>query len=234
MNDWGDLEEGHGLSRFQVDLPVAIRLSQAFLSWLQGDPDRGSNLAGRAIDRAADLDHMISLGNAISLAALPIAFVEGNLETASQLQRQLAEVGRRESVGIYEGTAIFFEGAIQSARGDKAGFSLMQDSITGLLRGGWRARVPFYRSLLAEAYIAAGEMQLAENSLRAVLSEIGIREERWWHPDLWRVAAMIEAGNARRDMAIRYLQKSLDCARTIGAGAATKRTQLAMAALDLR
>lgn len=234
MGEWGHLEEGHGLSRFQVDLPVGIRLSQAFLFWLQGDPDRASSLASRAIDRAADIDHMISLGNAISLAALPIAFVEGDLETASQLQRQLADVSRRESVGIYEGAATFFDGAIQSARGDEAGFTLMQDSIARLLRGSWRARVPFYRSLLAEAYIAVGEMQLAENSLRAVLGEIGIREERWWHPDLWRVAGMIEAGRARPHQAMRYFQKSLNSALAMGAGAATKRTQLAMATTDLR
>lgn len=234
MNDWGHLEEGHGLSRFQVDLPAGIRLSQAFLSWLQGDSNRAADLASRAIDRAVDLDHMISLGNAISLAGLPIAFVDGNLETASQLQRQLTEVSRRESVGIYEGTATFFAGAIQSARGDKAGFTLMRDSIAALLRGSWRARVPFYRSLLAEAYIAAGEMQLAENTLRAVLGEIGIREERWCHPDLWRVAGMIEAGNARPYQAKRYFQKSLDSAIVMGAGAATKRTQLAMGAADVR
>ena len=234
MNDWGHVKEGYGLSRFQVDLPAGIRLSLALVSWLRGDSDRASDLASLAIERAVDLDHMISLGNAISLAGLPIAFVDGNLETASQLQLQLADVSRRESVGIYEGTATFFAGAIQSARGDKAGFTLMQDSITGLLRGSWRARVPFYRSLLAEAYIAAGEMQLAENSLRAVLGEIGIREERWWHPDLWRVAGMIEAGNARPHHAVRYFQKSLDSAVAMGAGAATRRTRLAMAAMDVR
>ncbi|WP_245508375.1 winged helix-turn-helix domain-containing protein [Rhizobium sp. BK418] len=234
MNDWGHVEEGHGLSRFQVDLPAGIRLSLALVSWLQGDSNRASNLANLAIRRAVDLDHMISLGNAISLAALPIAFVDGNLETASQLQRQLADVSRRESVGIYEGTATFFAGAIQSARGDKDGFTLMQDSIAGLLRGSWRARVPFYRSLLAEAYIAAGEMQLAENTLRAVLGEIGIREERWWHPDLWRVAGMIEARNARSNQAMRYFQKSLDSAVAMGAGAATRRTRLAMSAVTVR
>ncbi|WP_246669750.1 winged helix-turn-helix domain-containing protein [Agrobacterium sp. B1(2019)] len=232
MSDWGHLEEGHGLSRFQVDLPAGIRLSQAFLSWLQGDPDRAADLASRAIDRAIDLDHMISLGNAISLAGLPIAFVNGNLESASQLQRQLADVGRRESVGIYEGTATFFAGAIQSVRGDTAGLSLMQDSITGLLRGRWRTRVPFYRSLLAEAYIAVGEIQLAQECLRAVLTEPGIREERWWHPDLWRVAGTIAASRRQPDKAMRYFQTSLDCARTIGAGAAIKRTQFAMDKTD--
>ncbi len=232
MDDWGHLEEGHGLSRFQVDLPAGIRFSQAFLYWLQGDSDRASRLAGQAIDRAADLDHMISLGNAISLAALPIAFVEGDLETVSRLQHQLADVSRRESVGIYEGTAKFFAGAIQSSRGEQAGFTLMQDSINGLLRGNWRARVPFYRSLLAEAYLAAGELQLAEDSLRTVLAETGIREERWWHPDLWRVAGMIAAGNSRPDKAMRYFQTSLDRARAMGAGAATKRTRLAIDATD--
>ena len=231
MDEWGDLEDGHGLSRFQVDLPTGIRLSQALLSWLQGEPDRAARLAGHAIDRAADLDHMISLGNAISLAALPIAFVEGELETASRLQRQLDDVARRENVGIYEGTALFFAGAIQAARGDAAGFTGMQDSIAGLLRGGWRNRVPFYRSLLAEAYIGAGEMRLAEDSMRAVLTEIGIREERWWHPDLWRVAGMIEARNGRPDRATRCFEKSLKCARATGAGAAVRRTERLMAGL---
>jgi predicted ATPase/DNA-binding winged helix-turn-helix (wHTH) protein len=233
MSNWGHLEEGHGLSRFQVDLPAGIRLSQAFLSWLQGDTHRAADLAHHAIDRAVALDHMISLGNAISLAGLPIAFVSGDLEAASQLQQQLADVGRRESVGIYEGTATFFAGAIQSARGEAGGLTLMQDSITGLLRGRWRTRVPFYRSLLAEAYIAAGDIQLAEDSLHAVLAEPGIREERWWHPDLWRVAGMIAAGKRRPDKAMRHFQTSLNCARAMGAGAATKRTQLAIDATDL-
>ncbi|TWF59120.1 putative ATPase [Neorhizobium alkalisoli] len=232
MKDWGHLEEGHGLSRFQVDLPVGIRLSQAFLLWLKGDADRASSLVDHAINRAADLDHMISLGNAISLTGLPIAFVEGDLETALRLQQQLAEVGRRETVGIYEGTARFFAGAIQAADGEGAGFAVMQDSIAGLLRGGWRARVPFYRSLLAEAYIAAGDMPSAEQSLRAAVGEIGIREERWWHPDLWRVAGVIETGNAQPEKAARYFQKSLHYARAMGAGAAIRRTQLAMTEME--
>lgn len=232
MNEWGHLEEGHGLSRFQVDLPSGIRLSQAFLSWLQGDTDRAADLARHAIDRAVSLDHMISLGNAISLAGLPIAFVGGNLEAASQLQRQLADVSRRESVGIYEGTATFFAGAIQAARGDTTGLKVMQDSITELLRGRWSTRVPFYRSLLAEAYIAAGEIQLAEDSLRAVLAEPGIREERWWHPDLWRVAGTIAAKRRQPDRATRYFQRALDYARTIGAGGAIKRSQFAIEEAD--
>jgi predicted ATPase/DNA-binding winged helix-turn-helix (wHTH) protein len=234
MTDWGDLEEGHGLSRFQVDLPAGIRLSFAFLSWLQGDSDHAADLAAQAIGRAVDLDHMISLGNAISLAALPIAFVDGNAELASRLRRQLADVSRRESVGIYEGTAAFFAGAIQTAQGDGSGFALMQSSITGLLRGNWRTRIPFYRSLLAEAYIAFGELKLAEESLRDALEETGTREERWWDPDLWRVAGAIEARNARLDHAARYFQQSLDSAISMGAGAAIKRTRRAIAELIIR
>ena len=104
----------------------------------------------------------------------------------------------------------------------------MEDSIAGLLRGRWRARVPFYRSLLAEAYLGVGEMGSAEKTLRAVFTEIGIRQERWWHPDLLRVAGNLEAASGRPRVAMRYLKKSLDCARTIGAGAADTRTRRAM------
>lgn len=75
MDDWGHLREGHGLSRFQVDLPAGIRFSRAFcLGYkviLIVPP------GWQAIDRAADLDHMISWSNAISLAAASDRFRGG-------------------------------------------------------------------------------------------------------------------------------------------------------------
>jgi len=225
---WGDLDDGRGLSRFQVELPVAIGLSQAFLLWLQGDALRASDLAARAIDRATDLDHMISLGNSLSLAGLPIAYLSGDLASASRLQQQLAEVSRRENVGIYEGTSRFFEGAIQAARGDEGGLALMQQSISELDAHGWRARVAFYRSLLAEAWVDFGEIQRGEECLREILRDRNVREERWCHPELLRVGGLIEARRGREDDATRLFDKSLRCAARMGAVAAVERTTASM------
>jgi predicted ATPase/DNA-binding winged helix-turn-helix (wHTH) protein len=227
---WGRSQDGRGLSRFQVDLPVAIGLSRSFLLWLQGDAKLASDLAKDAVGRAAELGHMISLGNAISLAGLPIAYLNGDLEHASRLQQQLAEVGRRESVGIYEGTSLFFGGAIQMARGEQAGLTLMQQAISELHAHGWRARIAFYRCLLADAWIKAGDVQRAEDCLRTAIAQTDVRQERWCHPELWRAAGVIEAARHRRVQADRYFRKSLRSAKAMGAGSAVQRTEASIAA----
>jgi hypothetical protein len=173
---------------------------------------------------------MISLGNAISLAGLPIAYLNGDLEHASRLQQQLAEVGRRESVGIYEGTSLFFGGAIQMARGEQAGLTLMQQAISELHAHGWRARIAFYRCLLADAWIKAGDVQRAEDCLRTAIAQTDVRQERWCHPELWRAAGVIEAARHRRVQADRYFGKSLRSAKAMGAGSAVQRTEASIAA----
>lgn len=228
---WGNLEEGKRLSRFQVELPVAIGLSHGFLLWLQGEPERAYAVSACAVDRAADLGHMISLGNALCLAALPVAYLTGDLDAASRFQHQLADVSRRESIGIYEGTSRFFSGAIQAAEGAEAGLLVMEQSINDLVRQRWLARTAFYRSLLAEAWAEAGDTERARKSLRAALLKRDLREERWCHPELWRVAGVIEARSGQPDMAARYFEKSLARATALGAEAAVRRTQASRAAL---
>ncbi|MET0239687.1 MAG: winged helix-turn-helix domain-containing protein [Sphingobium sp.] len=230
---WGDDGDEQGLSRFQVDLPVAINLSSSLLFWLQGHSEPSAELADRAIKRASDLGHMISLGNAICLAGLPAAFLDGDLMRAEDLQCRLADVARRESVGIYEGTARFFFGAIAAARGRSDGLETMSASIEALWVGGWRLRTSLYRSLLAEAWLRAGDHVRAAQCLRPVLDHRYAREERWWHPELWRVAGLIAAHSGETDRARHYLGRGLARSRSIGAVAFSRRIEASIAGLSL-
>lgn len=225
---WGGLTDGRRLSRFQVELPVAIGLSHAFLLWLQGDSERAFDVAVRAIARATELDHMISLGNALCLAGLPVAFLTGDLSTASRLQAQLADVSKRENIGIYEGTSQFFSGAIQVAGGDEAGLATMQRSIAELEANSWVARVAFYRCLLAEAWLKSGNVRHAEKCLTDALGQPDVREERWCHPELLRVAGLIEAEKGHVEKAIGLLEKSVRWARRMGGGAAVRRASTSL------
>ncbi|ETI63120.1 hypothetical protein C100_14355 [Sphingobium sp. C100] len=221
----GHLTDGRRLSRFQVDLPVAIGLSHAFLFWLQGEAARASEVAGRAIARAAELNHMISLGNALCLAGLPVAYLNGDLATASLLQEQLAEVSKRENIGIYEGTSQFFSGAILAAQGDDAGLGIMQKSIIELEANNWLARVAFYQCLLADAWLKIGNVQQAEQCLKQALRQAHLREERWCHAELLRVAGVIEGRKGCGEKAERLLEKSVRWAQAMGAGSAIGRTR---------
>ncbi|WP_240502258.1 ATP-binding protein [Sphingomonas panacis] len=230
---WGEARDEQGLSRFQVDLPVAINLSSSLLAWLQGRSELSVELSDRAIARAENLNHMISLGNAICLAGLPAAFLDGDLGRAEDLQGRLAEVARRESVGIYEGTALFFAGAIAAARGNSNGLDTMAASIEALWANGWRLRTSLYRCLLAEAWLCAGDPDCAIRALKPLLDCRDAREERWSHPELWRVGALIAAHTGQTDRAQRYFRRGLHRSQTMGATAFMHRIKASTAELGL-
>jgi predicted ATPase/DNA-binding winged helix-turn-helix (wHTH) protein len=216
---WEGLEDRPGLSRFQMDLGVAIAMSRSFLLWLTGEPERASGMAMAAVSRANRLGHLISQGNAISLAALPIAYLTGNLETASRLQHQLAQISIQENISVWPGTSQFFAGAIAAARGDGAGLAMMQDGIDELAGGGWLTRVAFYRCILAEALLQAGETDKAEHGLEHALASPCLRQERWCHPEIFRLAGLLRASRGRSTEAERFFAKAVRCARSMQARA---------------
>jgi predicted ATPase/DNA-binding winged helix-turn-helix (wHTH) protein len=222
---WEGLEDRPGLSRFQMDLGVAIAMSRSFLLWLTGEPERASGMAMAAVSRANRLGHLISQGNAISLAALPVAYLTGNLETASRLQHQLAQISIQENISVWPGTSQFFAGAIAAARGDGAGLAMMQDGIDELAGGGWLTRVAFYRCILAEALLQSGETDKAEHGLEHALASPYLRQERWCHPEIFRLAGLLRASRGRSTEAERFFAKAVRCARSMQARALELRVQ---------
>jgi hypothetical protein len=106
----------------------------------------------------------------------------------------------------------------------------MQQGISELHVHGWRTRVAFYRCLLAEAWIKTGEVRRGDDCLRAAVAQAEVRQERWCHPELWRVAGVIEATRQRHAQADRYFEKSLRAAKAMGAGSMIRRTEASVAA----
>lgn len=225
LKHFGNVADSTALSSFQVDLPVAIRFSLSLLCWLQGEHDRAATLSEQAIARTAELDHMISLGNAISLAGLPMSFLAGDFEEAQRRQRMLTEVTRRENVGIYVGTSEFFAGAVAAAQGDRAGLCVMERSIDSLYEQRWRTRLGFYTALLAEAWLTFGDAAQAELSLRKALAFPDLRQELWCHPELHRVAGLILRAKGQSDAADRHFRASLSVANRMGAIGLRQRTE---------
>lgn len=221
----GNGAESTAVSRFQVDLPVAVRFSLSLLCWLQGEHGRASTLAEQAIRRAVELDHMISLGNALSLTGLPLSFLVGDFDEARRRQQMLAGVTRRENVGIYVGTSEFFAGALAAQQGDPAGLSVMERSIDALNERRWRARLPFYAALLAEAWLTFGHAAQAELCLRKALAFPWLRQEPWCHPELHRVAGLVLIAKGQPDAARRHFRISLRMADRMGASGLRQRTE---------
>lgn len=228
---WGGLEDRPGLSRFQMDLPVAIGMSLSFLLWLRGDPERAGEIASRTVARAEAVDHLVSHGNAIALGALPVAFLTGDLGKAAELQRRLEEDSGREGIAIWPGVSCFFAGAIQVAQGRGDGLAAMREGVAELSEGGWVTRTALYHCLIADALIEAGDLDQARLALSTARSGRNLREERWCHPEIFRIAGLIDAGMQKPLEAERWLNRSLQAARTMGALSLELRAANAMADL---
>lgn len=225
---WSEPGDRPALSRFQLDLPVAIRMSLSLLLWLTGESERARSTAADALSRAGDLGHLVTEGHAIALGALPVAYLSGDFDTASRLQAQLDRICARANISLLPGTSGFFAGAIEVAQGNTGGLATMQDSISTLANGGWLTLTAFYRCLTAEALISAGELTQAESCLQQALSEPRLRQERWCHPELFRVSGILRAHQGDIGRARNLLERAQRSARRIGAAALETRANQAL------
>jgi predicted ATPase/DNA-binding winged helix-turn-helix (wHTH) protein len=225
---WSEPGGRPALSRFQLDLPVAIRMSLSLLLWLTGESERASSIAADAVSRAADLGHLVTEGHAIALGALPVAYLSGDFDTASRLQTQLEQICARANISLLPGTSGFFAGAIDVAQGRMNGIARMQDSISALATGDWLTLTAFYRCVTSEALISIGELTQAEICLRQALSDPRLREERWCHSELLRVSGILRAHQGDSAQARSLFDRAKRSARRIGAVALEARADQAL------
>ncbi len=225
---WSEPGGRPALSRFQLDLPVAIRMSLSLLLWLTGESERASSTATDAVSRAGDLGHLVTEGHAIALGALPVAYLSGDFDTASRLQTQLDRICARANISLLPGTSGFFAGAIEVAQRKTGGLAMMQESISTLANGGWLTLTAFYRCLTAEALISAGELTQAQSCLQQALSEPRLRQERWCHPELFRVSGILRAHQGDIGRSRNLLERAQRSARRIGAAALETRADHAL------
>ncbi|MFN7110098.1 MAG: ATP-binding protein [Brevundimonas sp.] len=214
---WHDLQDRPRLSRFQVDLPVAIRMSLSFLLWLKGQPERASQTADEAVSAASRIQHLVSHGNAVSMGALPVAFLNGDIAKAATLQAALEQDLRRESIGPWMGISLFYGGAIRVALGDQSGLAEMQNGLAELDAGGWLTHTPMYRCITAEALILIGDLDAAEACLAEAQACVDRCEGHWCAPELLRVSSVTEAGRGRFEKAQRLVLDAIEAARAMGA-----------------
>ena len=103
------------------------------------------------------------------------------------------------------------------AHGDGGGLAEMGYGIDELVRGGWLTRSSFYRCILAEALLTAGETDRAEACLKHALSSGRLRQERWCHPELFRVLGLVRAARGDESGAERLYEKAVRSATSMQA-----------------
>jgi predicted ATPase/DNA-binding winged helix-turn-helix (wHTH) protein len=204
--------------RFEVDQWAAARVALARILWLQGLPDQAMRIAESSVAAARATNHAISVGQALALAACPIALFTGDLAVAEHYVEMLLDHSTRHALVRWRAWALSYQGALAIQRGE---FS------TGLrrLRAGFdepgATEIPqFFMFLMAEALGRAGQIA---DGLAAVEEAIGRSErseERWATAEMLRVKGelfLLQGAPGAAAAAEGYFQQALDWAHRQGA-----------------
>jgi predicted ATPase/DNA-binding winged helix-turn-helix (wHTH) protein len=200
------------ISRFQMDHYVGIRVSLAFVSWVCGRPEEAMATAQAALDGAIEIEHVVSQTNALAQALIPIALWTGQVGLAEHhLAILVANLNRRD-LAIWGPVGRFFAGAVDGERG----LQQMSDALDELVACNVVIRAPMFRSMLAEAALRHGKIDVARASMLPAL-DLAEREEPWCLPEALRVQGLLRWQEGDRQGAEQSLSRAVAIAVESGA-----------------
>jgi DNA-binding SARP family transcriptional activator/tetratricopeptide (TPR) repeat protein len=185
-------------------LEVHARAWSAHPLWLLGREAEAVRWSDWAITRASEMDHPFSLALALSYAAITHQ-LRGDVPRTQQLARQVQEICARYDFAYYGNWGLILSGwclgGADGAGQIRAGLARLRDQ-------GALARHPYYQGLLAETLLRSGQGDAADVVLAAARTAAAVHEDRWWLPELYRLAARRAPGPAGTEL----LRRALDLA----------------------
>ncbi|WP_165186041.1 ATP-binding protein [Caulobacter soli] len=205
------------IARFQLDRYVAIRNSLATVAWVRGEAVLASEAAAAAVAGALSTGHVVSHSNALALAALPVTLWNGELEAAQAHLETLIDNFNHRDIGIWGPVSRFFGGAIQHARGDEGGVDAMVAALDELLASNFLLRAPIYASMLVQAALDQGRLDVARGAADTALALVQAQEEAWCLSEVLRVRGLVEQRDGATEHAEQTLERAIASAASIGA-----------------
>jgi predicted ATPase/DNA-binding winged helix-turn-helix (wHTH) protein len=216
----------------QVDRYIGIRCYLPFAAWLEGDTDHAVAVARDAVSIAESRNHDVSLQNALGLAALPIALLDGDDDAVGYYAERLGAALRRASIPLWLPTYSFYTALLEDRRSRGAGLSGMRDAIDAMQRSRFTLRLGLYYGVLAQGLVGNGRFDQATEAIEAGLRTSNQQHERWCVPELKRIKASILLLMDRDRDAEVLLTSALQDARAIGARPFEKRIANTLARIE--
>jgi predicted ATPase/DNA-binding winged helix-turn-helix (wHTH) protein len=205
------------ISRFQVDPYVVVRVSLAFVGWVCGDTIQAVRHARAAVNGATATEHLVSQSNALALASIPIALWTGDVDAAEHQVHLLLDNLNRRNLASWGPLSRFFGAAARHQRGKPDAVEQMRTAANEILASKFLIRAPLYLSMLAEAALDRGRVQLARSSISAALALAERLDETWCRPELLRILGRIEHQHGDRTRAEQALVLAVQSAGQSGA-----------------
>jgi predicted ATPase/DNA-binding winged helix-turn-helix (wHTH) protein len=204
--------------RFQFDQRIASRAYLARTYCLQGLPDTAMSAARTSVEEAQNLDHNLSLCQALGHAGCPIPLIIGDLAAADYFVAMQLKHAPRESFPAFYMAARSFLATLQIERGDlEDGLSLLQTVLDEIHRAKANIYNPSKMGTLAEALGRTGRTAAGLAAVEQALVHSYDSDELWSAPELLRIKGELTLQQGDSVGAEQCFENSLDLAALQGA-----------------
>ena len=208
-------------ARFQYDQTILARITLARSLWLKGLPDQALRETERNIDEALALGHVLTLSNALSDGACPVALLAGDMVLADRYTAMLHRYTRDHALDVWHTYADAFRGQILIRTGDLTrGTDTLRTALDKLEGSGFVLFRTQFLAALAEALATEGRRGEALSVVDRALGLCAATGEGWFLPELHRLKGemILEAGEAGSESAaVVQFEQAMGLAREQGA-----------------
>jgi DNA-binding SARP family transcriptional activator/tetratricopeptide (TPR) repeat protein len=160
--------------------------------WLLGHDADALSSCNDAIELARRIDHPYSLAVALAYGAVTCQ-VRHDISELKDTVRELRELCERYGFAYYRDWGLVLDGW---SRTDEPGIALAKRGISNLRSAGSFARMPYWLSLLADLLARNNRPAAARATLDAALAAGQARDDLWWLPEVMRMRADHDDGEA--------------------------------------
>lgn len=211
------------------------RAWQAHALWCLGYPQQALSRGLEAIKLVQDLDQPFSQALVSAYQAL-LQQLCADESVAQEYAVYAHALTRKYQTPYYRAWAAILVSYAQALeQPDEDCIQHLRDSLTAFKAAGARLRLPYYLSLLAQAYGKAGRAEEALASINEAMAEARQHNERWWDAELHRLRGellLMQGANAPDTSdAQAALLRAIDIARSQQARSLELRATMSLARL---
>ena len=207
------------IARFEGAERLSALAYLARILWLQGLPDQAMRTAESSVAAARATNHVIPLGQALVVAACPVALWVGDLAAAEHYVEILLDNSTRHALRRWGVFGRCYQGMLAIQRGDfSTGLRLLRATFDEPAVAGSAARLSAF--LISAASGRVGQIADRLPEIEEAITQSERTEERWLIAELLRVSGELllsrgEPGAAT--VAEDHFRQALDSARRQGA-----------------
>jgi predicted ATPase len=227
------LEHRQLATRFGHDIRSAALCFRSWATWLLGYPEAALADADHALGEARETGHVASLMH--TLGHVPFTFCEcGSRTKAKLVVDELAALADEKGTVLWKALAMMNQGWLFALAG-KAAHAVhnITSGLSAWQSTGARVWIPFYLSLVTEAYAAIGQFDDAWRCIGEATTAIQTTKEKWCEAEVHRVAGEIALMSPEPDAtkAQAYFERALAVARQQQAKSWELRASMSLARL---